>query len=63
VSKYSLATAYAPLGDKGRALDELEQAYATRAWAMLFIRTDAELDSLRSEPRFQKVVRQMKFPP
>jgi hypothetical protein len=28
ISKYSLATVYAALGDKSRALDELEQAYA-----------------------------------
>jgi len=62
VSKYSLATVYAALGDKARALDELEHAYAARAVFMALIRADAELDSLRSEPRFQKLVRQMNFP-
>jgi tetratricopeptide (TPR) repeat protein len=62
VSKYELATVYAALGDKDRALDNLEQAYAERSFFLDWIRLDPEVDSLRSEPRFQNIVRQMNFP-
>jgi TolB-like protein/Flp pilus assembly protein TadD len=63
ISKYSLATVYAALGDKSRALDELEQAYAERSFFFDFLKSDPEMDSLRSEPRFQQLFRQMNFPP
>jgi serine/threonine-protein kinase len=62
VSKYSLATLYAALGDKGRALDALEQAYAERSFFLDFLKSDPELDNLRSEPRFKELVRRMNFP-
>ena len=63
VPKYSLATVYAALGDKSRALDMLEQAYAERSFFFDFLKSDPEMDSLRSEPRFQELVRRMNFPP
>jgi hypothetical protein len=62
VSKYSLATIYAALGEKSRALDALDQAYAERSFSLDFLKTDPELDSLRSEPRFQALVLRMNFP-
>jgi serine/threonine protein kinase/tetratricopeptide (TPR) repeat protein len=63
VPKYSLATVYATLGDKNRALDALEQSYADRSFFFDFIKSDPQMDSLRSEPRFQELVRRMNFPP
>jgi hypothetical protein len=62
VSKYILATIYVALGDKNEALSRLEQAFADRSVPLDFLRTDPELDSLRSEPRFQDLVRRMNFP-
>jgi len=62
VTKYSLARLYAALGDKNRALDELEQSFAERSFFFNFFRSDPEMDSLRSEPRFQELVRRMNFP-
>ena len=62
VSKYIIATTYAALGDKKEALSRLEQAYEERSWYLLFLNLDPELDSLRSEPRFQDLVRRMNFP-
>lgn len=62
VSKYLIATVYAALGDKNEALTRLEQAYSERSWYLGFLRSDPELDSLRSEPRFQDLVRRMNFP-
>ena len=63
VSKYLIATVYAALGDKNEALTRLEQAYSERSWYLGFLKSDPELDSLRSEPRFQDLVRRMNFPP
>jgi predicted Zn-dependent protease len=62
VSNYSLASVYAALGDKGRALDLLEKSFAERSQFFDFIKSDPEMDSLRSEPRFQELVRRMNFP-
>jgi serine/threonine protein kinase/tetratricopeptide (TPR) repeat protein len=63
VPKYSLATVYAALGDKSRALDALEQAYAEHSFFLDFLKSDPQMDSLRSEPRFQELLRRMNFPP
>ncbi len=63
VSKYLIATVYAALGDKNEALTRLEQAYSERSWYLGFLKSDPELDSLRSEPRFKDLVRRMNFPP
>ncbi len=62
VSNYSLASVYAALGDKGRALDLLEKSFGERSQFFDFIKSDPEMDSLRSEPRFQELVRRMNFP-
>ena len=63
VSKYLIATVYAALGDKNEALTRLEQAYSERSWYLGFLKSDPELDTLRSEPRFKDLVRRMNFPP
>ena len=62
VSKYMLATVHAALGDKSHALAELEQAYAERSFFLGFLKSDPEVDPLRSEPRFQAILRSMNFP-
>jgi TolB-like protein/Flp pilus assembly protein TadD len=48
--------AYAGLGDKRRALDALEKAYADRAYSMLMLQ-EPYYDCLRSEPRFQAIAK------
>jgi eukaryotic-like serine/threonine-protein kinase len=63
VSKYSLATVYAVLGDQSQSLAELEQAYAERSFFLDFLKSDPQMDSLRSQPRFQQLLRRMNFPP
>jgi serine/threonine protein kinase/Tfp pilus assembly protein PilF len=59
VSPYGLAAVYAALGDKDQALAQLEQAYEHRSFFMDFLKVDPELDSLRSDPRFQDLLRRM----
>jgi tetratricopeptide (TPR) repeat protein len=59
VSPYGIAAVYAALGEKDHAFAQLEQAYAGRSFSMDFLKVDPELDSLRSDPRFQDLLRRM----
>ncbi len=62
VPPYDMATLYFGLGDKGQALTWLEKASEERSWWMPFINVEPWMDPLRSEPRFQAIVRRMNFP-
>jgi len=63
VSPYMLATVYAGLGEKDKAFDYLEKAYQERSSDLpYFLRADLRVDSLRSDPRFQDLLRRMNFP-
>ncbi len=59
VSSYGLAQIYAALGDKQNALNCLQSAYYEGAVWMQYLQVDPVLDSVRSQPRFQDLVRQM----
>jgi DNA-binding winged helix-turn-helix (wHTH) protein/Tfp pilus assembly protein PilF len=50
---------YTMLGEKGRALDELEHAYDAKDFFLTFIKVDPAFDDLRPEPRFQNLLRRM----
>jgi len=56
------AYAYLGLGDKDQALTYLEQAYEEQDPALFFLKVDPFLDPLRSEPRFQALMRRVNFP-
>ena len=53
------AQIFAGLGQKTRALDLLEGGYASHSGQMLQISAEPAFRPLRSEPRFQKLVKQM----
>lgn len=60
VSPYMLATIHAGLGNKTKALEYLEQAHQEKSWDLVWeLKSDLRLDTLRGEPRFQKLVRQV----
>jgi len=61
VPPYAIATIYAALGDKDQALAQLEQAYNQHSFLLDFLKVDPELDPLRSDPRFQDLLRRMKL--
>jgi tetratricopeptide (TPR) repeat protein len=63
VSPAELATVYAGMGDKERALGELEKAYAARDSQLQFLGVDPALDSLRAEPRFADLLRRVRLAP
>jgi tetratricopeptide (TPR) repeat protein len=60
---YEVAIIYAGLGEKDRAFEWLERAYQVRDKAMTCLKVDPPLDPLRSDPRFQDLLRRMNFPP
>jgi serine/threonine protein kinase/tetratricopeptide (TPR) repeat protein len=62
-SWYNVATAYAALGEKDEAFKWLEKAYEGRIGYMVYLRLDFRLDPLRSDPRFQDLLRRMNLPP
>jgi len=63
VSPYMTATIYAGLGDKDKAFELLEKAYQERSSDLpYFLRSDLRMDNLRSDPRFQGLMRRMNLP-
>jgi len=63
VSPYNVALAHLGLGDKDESFAWLERAYAERDPVLAFINVEPTLDPLRSDPRFQDLLRRMNFPP
>ncbi|MBV8808889.1 MAG: protein kinase, partial [Acidobacteriaceae bacterium] len=61
VLPFNLALVYTGLGDRQRALDYLEQAYASDSQWMGWLKKDRIFDPLRSEPRFVALLRKLKF--
>jgi eukaryotic-like serine/threonine-protein kinase len=59
VSPFSIALLYAQMGEKEQALAWLEKTYEERNYRLLFIKVDARLDALRSEPGFVDLVRRI----
>jgi serine/threonine protein kinase/TolB-like protein len=57
------ARLYAFLGQKDRAFEWLEKGSEERTVLPLYLRLDPQLDVLRSDPRFQDLLRRMNFPP
>jgi TolB-like protein/DNA-binding winged helix-turn-helix (wHTH) protein len=57
-SPYTMATVYALLGKNDKALEFLEKACSGKSLDItLFLQTDFALDGLRSDPRFQSLLR------
>jgi len=53
------AVLYARLGETDRALEWLEKAYQERSPTMVRLGVDQVWDSLRSDPRFQDLLRRV----
>ena len=58
-----IALIYTGLAERDRALDWLEKAYKEHDTELVFLKVDPRFDPLRSDPRFQDLLRRMNFPP
>ena len=58
---YRLAAVYLALGDKDQAIEWLRRDYAQKGNWMNQLKVDPVMDPLRSDPRFKRLMRQMKF--
>ncbi|MGI9066148.1 MAG: protein kinase domain-containing protein [Pyrinomonadaceae bacterium] len=61
--QYDIALIYAGLGEDDQAFECLEKGYAWRDGMMIHLNVEPRFDSLRSDPRFQDLVRRMGLPP
>ena len=62
VPAFSFAQIYAGLGDNEQALAWLDKACNERAVWIPFLKVDLKFDPLRSDPRFQELLKKVGFP-
>ncbi len=62
VPPVDLATLYVALGEREQAFAALERAYAQHAAGLMFLRVSPSFDPLRSDPRFQELLRRVGLP-
>ena len=63
VAPFNRALIHLGLGDRQRALDELEEARAASSQSLVWLKIDRIYDPLRSEPRFVALMKQLNFLP
>ncbi len=61
-SPWNVALVYAGLNQTDQALEWLEKAHDERHACMVWLNKYPLLDPLRSDPRFQALLRRMNFP-
>jgi len=62
VAAATFAEAYLDLGDKEHALDWLEKAFDEKSTSLHEIAYEPSWDLIRSDPRFQNLLRRMNLP-
>jgi TolB-like protein/Tfp pilus assembly protein PilF len=62
VSPYFIASVYGAVEANDQAFACLEAAYQNRSWYLLALKVSPDLDSLRSDPRFQALVQKVFTP-
>ena len=60
-NNWVLAKAYLDLGEKDKAFAELNTAYDNRLSSLCWLKVEPQLDPLRSDPRYQELIRRMNF--
>jgi TolB-like protein len=63
IGRYEIALVYAGLGEKDEAFAWLEKSFAARDKGLTYLKIDPCLEPLRSESRFQALVRRVGLPP
>jgi serine/threonine-protein kinase len=62
VNPFEIGLIYIGLGQSEEAFQWLNRAYKERSDLVVYLRVDPRLDPVRSDPRFQEMVRRMNFP-
>ncbi|HET6892206.1 MAG TPA: tetratricopeptide repeat protein, partial [Pyrinomonadaceae bacterium] len=62
VAPYSIAVIYGKLGEKEKALEMLEKAYADHSTLLVDLNLEFAFDGMRSDPRFKDLVRRVGLP-
>jgi TolB-like protein/Tfp pilus assembly protein PilF len=62
IGRYEIALVYAGLGEKDEAFTWLEKSYDARDKGLTYLKIDPCLDPLRSDPRFDGLVRRVGLP-
>jgi len=62
VASYFLAGIYAGLGEDERAFEHLEKSYEEHSHWLIYLHIDPGMDALRSDPRFQDLLRRIGLP-
>ncbi len=63
VSPYKIALLYTRIGEKDKAFEYLDKAYNERSPLLVAIRSDPELDTLRSDDRFADLLQRVGLQP
>lgn len=61
VSPYFIALIYVGLNEKDEAFEWLEKAFNDRSAGMIFLKVEPMFDPIRSDPRFQDLLRRVNF--
>ena len=62
ISPCLIALVHIGLGNRDQAIKSLEQGYTDRDQGMMYLKVDPEMDDLRSDPRFQDLLRRVGLP-
>ena len=61
VPPYNIATVYAGLGEKEKALSWLEKGYADHNPKIALLKVEPEFDNLRSDPRYAHLLQVLRL--
>jgi TolB-like protein/Tfp pilus assembly protein PilF len=62
LAPYEVAIVYAGLGEKDHAFESLDKAREERSTLLTYLKMDPRFDNLRSDKRFQQLIRTVGFP-
>jgi len=62
IDPVSIGILYAGLGDKDLAMDYFEKGYKTHSPWMVYLKRGPPFDAMRGDPRFEKLIQDLKFP-
>jgi hypothetical protein len=62
IDPVSIGLLYMGLGDNDLAMQYFEQGYKTHSPWMVYLKRAPPFDAIRGDPRFEKLIQEMKFP-